>query len=93
MIESENNLCFIQGRRKKKNILRKRLPLSPSPPPLMVNLLCFCFGVLLTLYYDYMCSETDFTKVNSHATTEIPNSSSYCCCPLDDHLHEAGPSF
>ena len=62
MIESENNLCFIQGRRKKKNILRKRLPLSPSPPPLMVNLLCFCFGVLLTLYYDYMCSETDFTQ-------------------------------
>ena len=28
-----------------------------------------------------------------HATTGIPNSSSYCCCPLDDHLQEAGPSF
>ena len=39
------------------------------------------FGVLFTLYYDYMCSETDFTqeKVNFHATTGIPNSSSYCC--------------
>ena len=42
-----------------------------------------------------MCSETDFTqeKVNFHATTGIPNSSSYCCCPPDDHLQEAGPSF
>ena len=42
-----------------------------------------------------MCSETYFTqeKVNFHATTGIPNSSSYCCCPPDDHLQEAGPSF
>ena len=36
------------------------------------------FGVLLTLHYDYMCSETDFTqeKVNFHATFGIPNFSS-----------------
>ena len=27
------------------------------------------FGVLLTLYYDYMCSETDFIQFNFHATT------------------------
>ena len=42
-----------------------------------------------------MCSETDFTqeKVNFHAITGIPNSSTYCCCPLDHHLQEAGPSF
>ena len=40
-----------------------------------------------------MCSETDFTqeKVNFHATSGIPNSSSYCWCPTDDHLQEAGP--
>ena len=25
--------------------------------------------------------------------TRIPNSSFYCCCPPDDHLQEAGPSF
>ena len=34
------------------------------------------FGLLLTLYYDYMCSKTDFTeeKGNFHQTTRIPNS-------------------
>ena len=52
-------------------------------------------NVRLTLCYDYMCSETEFTqeKVNFHATSRIPNSSSHCCCPPDDHLQEAGPSF
>ena len=41
-----------------------------------------------------MCSETNFTqaKCNFHPTTGIPNSSSYCCCPPDDHLQEAGLS-
>ena len=41
-----------------------------------------------------MCSDTDFTqeKVNFHLTTGIPNFSSYCCCPPDDHLQKAGPS-
>ena len=54
---------------------RKRLP-PPSPPygQLFVNF----FGVLLTLYYDYMCSQTDFAqeKGNFRPTTGIPNSSS-----------------
>ena len=65
------------------------------PPPFTVSFCDFIFGVLLTLYYDYMCSETDFTqeKVNFHATIGIPNSTSYCCCPPDDHLQEAGPSL
>ena len=42
-----------------------------------------------------MCSETDFTQeeVNFYATTRIPNSPSYCCCPPDDHLHEPAPHF
>ena len=47
------------------------------------------------LDYDYMCSETDFTqeKVNFHATTGIPNSSSAAALwHLDDHLQEACPS-
>ena len=69
---------------------RKR---RPPLPPLQ---LAFCdfFGVLLTLYYDYMSSEAYFTqeKVDFHATTEIPNSSSYCCCPPDDNLQVSGPS-
>ena len=53
------------------------------------------FGVLLILYYDCMCSETDFTqeKVNFHATSGILHFSSYCCCPLDDHLQEPAPRF
>ena len=40
-----------------------------------------------------MCSKKDFTqeKVNFHATTGIPNYSSYGCCHPDDHLQEAGP--
>ena len=39
------------------------------------------FCSFCTLHYDNRCSETDFTKekVNSHAITGIPNSSSYCC--------------
>ena len=43
--------------------------------------------------YDLMCSETDFTKANFHPTKGILNSSSYCCCPPDDHLQEACPHF
>ena len=31
-------------------------------------------------------------KSISIPTTGIPNSSSYCCCPPDDRLQEAGPS-
>ena len=56
---------------------------------------CEFFGVFFILDYDSRFSETDFTqeKVNFHVTTGIPNSSSYCCCPPDDHLQEASPSF
>ena len=72
-----------------------RLTASGYPHPPCGQLCCDFFGVLLTLYYDYVCSETDFTqeKVNFHPTTGIPNSSSYCCCPPDHHVQEAGPSF
>ena len=41
-----------------------RLTVSVDPPP--KGQLFFIFvGVLLTLYYDYMCSETDFTQEKS----------------------------
>ena len=43
-----------------------------------------------------MCYETDFTqeKVNFHATTEIPNSSSYyCCLSLSDENQTNHPQF
>ena len=35
-----------------------------------------------------MCSETDFIqeKVKFHSTSEIPKSSSFCCCPRDPYL-------
>ena len=71
-----------------------RLTASGYPHPPCGQLCCDFFGVLLTLYYDYVCSETDFTqeKANFHATTGFPNSCSYCYCPPDHHLQEAGPS-
>ena len=71
---------------------RKRFPLPSPCGQLFVKFLC----VFFILDYEYLCSETDFTlleKVNFHATTGILNFSSYCCCPPDDHLQEAGPSF
>ena len=62
------------------------------------------FGVLLTLYYDYMCSETDFTQKKSISMqlleSPIPPLTAaalrmiICKRPVspDDHLQEAGPS-
>ena len=74
-----------------------RLTVSVSPsPPLAVSFLWSFYVFFFILDYEYLCSETDFTlleKVNFHATTGILNFSSYCCCPPDDHLQEAGPSF
>ena len=54
------------SRQKKQRIFygqadRKRLT-PPGPPPLTVSF----FGVLLTLYYDCMCSEMDFTPEKSN---------------------------
>ena len=68
---------ILKASRKKNEHFPARLIVSVDPP----LWLAFCVGVLLTWYYDYMCSETDFTqeKVNFHATSGIPNSSSYCC--------------
>ena len=80
---------------KKKRIFYSQADRNGCPsPPLYGQLYVIFFCVLLTLCYDYMCSETDFTQgtVNFHATTEIPDSSPNCCCPPDDHLQEAGPS-
>ena len=64
------------------------------PPPRYSQLFVNFFDVFFIFDYDFMCSETDFAqeKVNFHANTGIPNSSSYCCRPPDDHLQEAGPS-
>ena len=47
-----------------------------SPPPPYGHFFVSFVNVLLTLYYDYMCSETDFTpkEGNFHPTTTIPNS-------------------
>ena len=81
----------------KKDILRSGWPWATSvfPPPPYGNFFVTFFWCVFILVYNSMCSEKDFTqeKVNFHATTGIPNSSSYCCCPPDDHLQEAGPSF
>ena len=83
--------------RKKNEHFTVRLTESVDPrPPFLRSAFCDLFlCVLLTLYYDYICSETDFTqeKVNFYPTTRIPNSSSYCCCPPADRLQGAGPSF
>ena len=85
---------FLKGVFKKSGYFRDRLTVSVNPPPLTVSFLWNFFDVFFILDYDSMCSKKDFTqeKVNFHATTGIPNYSSYCCCPPDDHLQEAGPS-
>ena len=65
-----------------------RLTVSVYHPPITVSFLWnFFLCVLLTWYYDYVCSETDFTqeKVNFHVTTGLPNSSSYCCSSHSGH--------
>ena len=65
---------ILKASRKKNEHFPARLIVSVDPP----LWLAFCVGVLLTWYYDYMCSATDFTqeKVNFHATFGIPNFSS-----------------
>ena len=51
-----------------------------TPPPPLPSLWSafgeFFFGVCLSLDYDHICSETDFTqeKGHFHPTTRIPNS-------------------
>ena len=48
-----------------------------TPPPYGQPFVISFFGVHLTLEYDYMNSEADFTqeKNHFHPTTRIPNSS------------------
>ena len=81
--------CFIKVRRKKTQTFysqadRKRLTL-PSYDQLFMN---FC----LILDYDYMCSETDFTKEKSHfhPTSRIPNSSLLMAAALSQNGQIAG---
>ena len=47
------------------------------PPPLLSAVRDIFFGLLLTLDYNFMCSETDITQEISHfhPTIRIPNSS------------------
>ena len=53
---------ILKASRKKNEHFPARLIVSVDPP----LWLAFCVGVLLTWYYDYMCSETDFTQDKSH---------------------------
>ena len=68
----------------------------PPPPPLIYGqffVIVWCsFDLILWLYVFWIRFYTQ-EKVNFHPTTAIPNSSSYCCGPPDDHLQETGPSF
>ena len=53
------------------------------------------FGVFLTLDYDYMCSETDFTQEKSHfhPTSIIPNSSFLFAAALSQNCRIAVHQF
>ena len=64
----------------KKTFLKKRQ--WPLPLPFMAN-------VIKNFHFLTLSQE----KGNFHPTTGIPNSSSYLCCPPDDHLQEADPHF
>ena len=62
-------------------------PYLSSVPPLRSVFREFFFDVCLTLDYDYMCSETDFTQEQSyfHLTSRIPNSSSLFAAALSQN--------
>ena len=55
------------GKSSKKRLVLVRLTVRADPPsrPLTVSFTWFFLGVNLTLDYDYMCSETDFTQEKS----------------------------
>ena len=52
-------------------------------PPLLRSAFRDFFSVLLTLYYDVICSETDLTREKCNAIPPL--------IAAHDHLHEAGP--
>ena len=45
--------------------VRLTISVYPHPPRPLESVFLDFFGVLLTLYYDLMCSETDFTQEKS----------------------------
>ena len=49
-----------KGSRKKRSFY-SQADRKGWPPPITVSFLWFSFGVRLTLEYDYVCSEMDFT--------------------------------
>ena len=56
------------GKSSKKRLVLVRLTVRADPPllaPFTVSFTWFFLGVNLTLDYDYMCSETDFTQEKS----------------------------
>ena len=68
---------------------RKRWP-PPPCSPIFVILLCsfdliLWFSVVWNWFYT---RKGQFSSKNWN-----PQSLLYCCCPLDDHLQEAGPHF
>ena len=80
---------WIEGRNKKRIFYgradRKRLP------PLSRSAFCEFFGAFFILYYDSMCSETDFTQGKSHfrPTSRIPNPSLLFAAALSQNLRIA----
>ena len=65
-----------------------RLTVSVDPPPPLRSAFWDFFCVLLTLYYHYVCSETDFTQEKGVFLDDHLQEAS----PSDYHLQEAGPS-
>ena len=53
---------------KKNGQFTVRLTVSIYPRPPYGQLFVIFLGVLLTLYYDYMCSEMDFTPEKSFSS-------------------------
>ena len=54
--------AWCKGRHKKTGYFTVRVTASVYHPPLLRSAFCeLFFGVLLTLYFDYICSEMDFT--------------------------------
>ena len=81
-------ICVLNQILHKIKSISMQLLESPIPPLTAAALRMIICKRPVPLGLSFMCSEPDFTqdKVNFHATPGIPNSSSYCCCPLDDYL-------
>ena len=68
------DMCFEGNLQEKNGIFTVRLTVRVYPPPPLWSAFREFFGVCLTLDYDYICSETDFTHPAPMPTATLQDS-------------------